>query len=189
MASGRRPGVAPRSTEGRFSSPDWPTRSSSLSSTRGNPLPVRALSLIAEANGMVLHLSGGGTAARQERVVELDGALFDSTDVIGDAHQLPFPADHFDLVVADELLRALPGTLGGSSSSSSEYSNPEDSVFVRTAFLQPLHEAPDHDFNAAKHGVETMVHRFETVSYVSDNFHPGLRVVLDCLRHRGCARS
>jgi GT2 family glycosyltransferase/glycosyltransferase involved in cell wall biosynthesis/SAM-dependent methyltransferase len=140
---------------------------------RGNPLPDRALSLIAAASGMVLHLSGGGTAAHHERVVELDGALFESTDVIGDAHQLPLPADHFDLVVAmnsfehyrdparvvEQLERVLkPGGL----------------VFVRTAFLQPLHGAPDHYFNATKHGVERWFHRFETVDlHVSDNFHPG----------------
>jgi SAM-dependent methyltransferase len=140
---------------------------------RGNPLPGRAHSLIAEASGMVLHLSGGGTAARQEDVIELDGALFDNTDVIGDAHQLPFPPDFFDLVIAmnsfehyrdpalvvEQLERVLkPGGL----------------VFVHTAFLQPLHEAPDHYFNATKHGVERWFHRFETVDlHVSDNFHPG----------------
>jgi GT2 family glycosyltransferase/SAM-dependent methyltransferase len=140
---------------------------------RGNPLPVRALSLIAEANGMVLHLSGGGTAAHQERVVELDGALFDRTDVVGDAHRLPFPADHFDLVVAMNSFEHYrdPGRV---VEQLERVLKPGGLVFVRTAFLQPLHEAPDHYFNATKHGVERWFHRFETVDlHVSDNFHPG----------------
>jgi glycosyltransferase involved in cell wall biosynthesis/SAM-dependent methyltransferase len=140
---------------------------------RGNPLPPRARSLIAETNGMVLHLSGGGTVAGGEHVIDLDGALFATTDAVGDAHQLPFPPGCFDLVVAmnafehyhdparviDQLRRVLaPGGL----------------VFVHTAFLQPVHEAPEHYFNATRHGVEHWFSAFETVDLrVSDNFHPG----------------
>jgi SAM-dependent methyltransferase len=140
---------------------------------RGNPLPPRARGLIAQTSGMVLHLSGGGTVAGGDHAIDLDGALFATTDVVGDAHQLPFPRGCFDLVVAmnafehyrdparviEQLRRVLA---------------PNGLVFVHTAFLQPVHEAPEHYFNATRHGVEQWFGAFETVDLrVSDNFHPG----------------
>jgi glycosyltransferase involved in cell wall biosynthesis/SAM-dependent methyltransferase len=139
----------------------------------GNPLPARAEQLIAQTTGMVLHLSGGGTRIGRDNVVEVDGALFGPTDVVGDAHHLPLADRVFDLavvmnafehyrepdVVVAELRRVLrPGGL----------------VFVHTAFLQPVHEAPHHYFNATRYGIEQWFGDFETLDLrVSDNFHPG----------------
>ncbi len=143
---------------------------------QGNPLPPRAGDLIAEASGMVLHLSGGGTSAGGNNVVSLDAAIFGPTDVVGDAHRLPFHDREFDLVVAmnafehyrepslvvGELCRVLrPGGL----------------VFLHTAFLQPLHEAPSHYFNCTRYGLEQWFDRFETLDLcVSDNLHPAYAI-------------
>jgi SAM-dependent methyltransferase len=139
----------------------------------GNPLPARARDLIAAAAGPILHLSGGGTAAGDERVVEADGAIFGPTDVVVDAHALPFGEATFDLVVAmnafehyrnpPEVVRQLRRVL-----------RPGGLVLVHTAFLQPLHEAPHHYFNVTRHGLAQWFEGFETVDLgVSDNFHPG----------------
>lgn len=138
----------------------------------GNPLPERARQLVATASGPVLHLSGGGTAAGHG-AVELDLDVYRPTDVVGDAHHLPFEDATFALVVAmnafehyrrpdrvaAEIRRVLrPGGL----------------VFVHTAFLQPVHEAPHHYFNATRWGVEAWFEAFESVDLgVSDNLHPG----------------
>jgi SAM-dependent methyltransferase len=140
---------------------------------RGNPLPDRARDLVAAAAGPILHLSGGGTAAGDERVVEADGAVFGPTHVVVDAHRLPFADATFDLVVAmnafehyrdpPQVVRQLHRVL-----------RPGGLVLVHTAFLQPLHEAPHHYFNVTRHGLAQWFARFETVDLrVSDNFHPG----------------
>jgi len=139
----------------------------------GNPLPARARDLVASTTGPVLHLSGGGTTAGDPRVVELDGALFGPTDVVGDAHHLPFDDDGFALVVvmnAFEHYRDPPQVVREIR----RVLRPGGLVFVHTAFLQPLHEAPRHYFNATRYGVAEWFAPFETLDLrVSENFHPG----------------
>ena len=47
-------------------------------------------------------------------------------------------------------------------------------VLIRTAFLQPLHEAPWHFYNCTRYGLEAWFDGFETETlHVSDNFHVG----------------
>ncbi len=139
----------------------------------GNPLPTRARDLVASADGPVLHLSGGGTSAGGGSVVEADGALFGPTDVVVDAHVLPFADATFTLVVAmnafehyrdpPEVVRQVRRVL-----------RPGGLVLVHTAFLQPVHEAPDHYFNVTRYGLERWFDGFTTVDLgVPDNLHPG----------------
>jgi GT2 family glycosyltransferase/glycosyltransferase involved in cell wall biosynthesis/SAM-dependent methyltransferase len=137
-----------------------------------NPLPEEALRLFDDSEGLVLNLSAGGTVTRHPRVVEVEYAIFRHTDVVADAHELPFVDEAFETVVcmnafehysdpsrvADEIWRVLkPGGL----------------LFLRTAFLQPMHEEPNHFYNCTKYGLEQWLRRFEIEDVrVSDNFHP-----------------
>ncbi len=138
-----------------------------------NPLPESALALIYSTTGPVLHLSAGGSAERFEHVVEAEAAIFRHTDLIADAHRLPFADQVFDAVLAlnafehyrdphraaQEILRVL---------------RPGGRVLIRTAFLQPLHEPPWHFYNCTRYGLEAWFQEFETEKlHVSDNFHPG----------------
>jgi SAM-dependent methyltransferase len=65
-----------------------------------NPLPATALSMIRNTPGPILHLSAGGSTERFEHVIELDAAVFRHTDLICDAHRLPFADRVFDAVIA-----------------------------------------------------------------------------------------
>jgi len=139
-----------------------------------NPLPKAALAIIHEAgDGLVLNLSAGGTADRFANVIEAEAAVFRHTDLLADAHRLPFIDGAFDAVivmnafehyrepkrVAQELFRVL---------------RPDGKLFVRTAFLQPLHEKPWHFYNCTRYGLEEWFKDFKTEQlHVSDNFSPG----------------
>lgn len=137
-----------------------------------NPLPTEALKLARSTKGWVLNLSGGGSQEKIENVVEVEYSLFRHTDVVADAHVLPFDDEVFDAAivmnafehyrepqkVAAELLRVL---------------KPGGRILVRTAFMQPLHERPWHFFNCTRYGLEQWFRDFEAERIrVSENFSP-----------------
>ncbi len=137
-----------------------------------NELPEPALDLIRRTSGLILNLSAGGSREKFDHVVEVEYAIFRHTDVVADAHVLPFDDGVFEAIVvmnafehyhdpskvAAELLRIL---------------KPDGRVFIRTAFMQPLHERPWHFFNCTRYGLAEWFKDFETEQlHVSDNFCP-----------------
>lgn len=137
-----------------------------------NRLAPAAAAVAAQADGPVLNLSAGGSKTKPPNVVELEYSIFRNTDVVGDAHQLPFAADTFAAcicmnafehyrdprAVAAEVLRVL---------------RPGGTFFMHTAGLQPLHEPPHHYFNATCFGVAEWLGAFEQLEIgVSANFNP-----------------
>ncbi len=137
-----------------------------------NELPAPALELIRGTDGLVLNLSAGGSRERAPNVVEVEYAIFRHTDLVADAHALPFDDESFSAIVvmnafehyrephkvAAELYRIL---------------KPGGQVLIRTAFLQPLHERPWHFFNCTRYGLAEWFKAFETeVLHVSENFCP-----------------
>lgn len=137
-----------------------------------NPLPKAALDLIEDTQGLVLNLSGGAASCSFDHVIEVEYSLFRTTDVAADAHRLPFRDAAFDSVVclnafehyreptivASEIRRVL---------------RPGGRLFIHTAFMQPLHEAPYHFFNCTRYGLEEWLRRFAIERiHVSNNLNP-----------------
>jgi SAM-dependent methyltransferase/glycosyltransferase involved in cell wall biosynthesis/uncharacterized protein YbaR (Trm112 family) len=137
-----------------------------------NELPDEALAIIRDTQGLVLNLSAGGSREKFDHVVEVEYAIFRHTDVVADAHSLPFDDECFDAIivmnafehyrepdkVAAELHRILK--TGGR-------------IHIRTAFLQPLHEKPWHFFNCTRYGLAEWFKVFEPERlHVSKNFCP-----------------
>jgi glycosyltransferase involved in cell wall biosynthesis/uncharacterized protein YbaR (Trm112 family) len=141
-----------------------------------NALPDSALALIHATRGQVLHLSAGGSVERFEHVIEAEAAIFRHTDLVADVHRLPFADAVFEAVIAlnafehyrdpkqaaREIMRVL---------------KPGGRVLIRTAFLQPQHEAPWHFYNCTRFGLEAWFENFETERLsVSENFHAGYSI-------------
>ena len=137
-----------------------------------HPLPEHLLQKIKATSGRVLNLSAGGSAEKLANVVEVEFALFRHTDIIADAHTLPFMDECFagiismnafehyhdpELVVA-ELMRVL---------------KPGGWLVVQTAFLQPEHEYPWHFYNTTSEGMKRWFSAFNLDELrVSENFNP-----------------
>ncbi len=139
-----------------------------------NPLGPEFEAILREGKDSVLNIGAGATATRYPNCVEFEHKIFRHTDVVGDAHQLPFRDGVFDRVFAFnvfehlrepkiaalEILRVLkPGAI----------------ATIHTAFLQALHEAPQHFYNATEFGAREWFSSFEIeVCHVSGNFGPGM---------------
>lgn len=137
-----------------------------------NELSEEAIQMCEQTSGLVLNLSAGGTAVHYPNVVELEYSIFRHTDVVGDVHSFPFQDEVFEAVVCmnafehyrepdlamEEIRRVL---------------KPGGRLYLRTAFLQPLHEAPHHYYNCTEFGLRQWMRNFNVDSVeVSDNFNP-----------------
>lgn len=141
---------------------------------QSNPMSDELVAWLSALEGYSLNIGAGASRNKIEKSIEMEYAIFSSTDVIGDAHRLPFKDNTFEAVVAmnvfehlhsphiaaNEILRVL---------------QPGGKLLIHTAFLQPLHEEPFHFYNATEHGVRQWFSRFDIdVVQVSDNFTPAL---------------
>jgi SAM-dependent methyltransferase len=122
----------------------------------------------------ILHIGAGGSPKRFPNCVEFEHKIFRHTDVVGDAHQLPFRDNVFDRVFALNVFEHLrdPKT---AAMEILRVLKPGGAVAIHTAFLQPLHEGPHHFYNATEFGVREWFTAFEIESCrVSGNFGPGM---------------
>jgi SAM-dependent methyltransferase/uncharacterized protein YbaR (Trm112 family) len=137
-----------------------------------NTLSKDITAKINDTAGLVLNLSAGGTPVKSDNTIEVEYSIFRHTDIVADAHNLPFKDSVFSGIVcmnafehyrkphlvAKELYRIL---------------KPNGWLLVHTAFIQPVHEAPYHFFNCTKYGLGEWFHDFQDVTIdVSANFNP-----------------
>ena len=139
-----------------------------------NPMGGDFEAILREGKEFVLHIGAGGTAARYKNCIELEHQIFCHTDVVGDAHQLPFCDNAFDRVFAFNVFEHLaePKRAAGEIL---RVLKPGGSVAIHTAFLQAVHEEPNHFFNATESGVREWFSAFAVDECrVSGNFGPGV---------------
>jgi uncharacterized protein YbaR (Trm112 family) len=142
-------------------------------SHQSNPLPSEVIDLLESTKGYSLNVGGGATPKRFERCVELEGAIFRHTTLIGDVTSLPLASDAFDVVVSLNLLEHVDDPVRATSEML-RVLRPGGLVFIHTAFLQPLHADPFHFYNATEQGVRRWFKQFTIEScIVSPNFQPG----------------
>ena len=137
-----------------------------------NQLSEKAMEFIESFDGLVLNLSAGGSISKSNNVIELEFSIFRNTDVVGDAHHLPFRDMVFDACVC---MNAFEHYKNPSKVFSEVHRvlKPGGELFLHTAGLQPLHEAPNHFYNVTRYGLEEWLKDFQSIQIeVSDNFNP-----------------
>lgn len=141
-------------------------------SHRSNQPPSDILDWLTWLDGYALNLGAGGTEVKLENTIELEYALFRHTDVVADAHQLPFGDAVFDAVVTFNTFEHLVNPVQAAAEIY-RVLKPGGRLVLHTAFLQPVHEAPYHFYNTTEYGLRHWFEAF-TVSkvIVSENFNP-----------------
>ena len=156
-----------------------------------NPIGPDFEQALREGKDFILHIGAGGSPARFPNCVELEHKIFRHTDVVGDAHQMPFADGVFDRVFALNVFEHLKDPKRAATEIF-RVLKPGGSVAIHTAFLQSLHEEPHHYYNATEWGVREWFSGFEIEAVnVTGNFGPGVMLaflmsnVLEAARHGG----
>lgn len=143
---------------------------------QSNPLGHEYENILREGKDFVLNIGAGSTATRYQNCIEFEHKIFRHTDVVGDAHRLPFRDNVFDRVFAFNVFEHLrdPKT---AAAEILRVLKPAGTVAIHTAFLQALHEEPFHFYNATEYGVREWFAPFEIERCeVSGNFSPAYAV-------------
>jgi len=137
-----------------------------------NPVSDGLQRFMRSFDGSVLFLGAGSTSFRADNVYELEYQRFRNTDIVGDALQLPLADGSMAAVIAMNVLEHLAEP-PRACAEIHRVLRPGGTVFIHTAFLQPLHEAPAHYYNATEFGVRRWFQQFTDVNVtVSGNFNP-----------------
>ncbi len=158
-----------------------------------NPIGPEFEALLQNGKDFILNLGAGGTAQRYPNCIELEHKIFRHTDVVGDAHHLPFRDSVFDRVFAFNVFEHLRDPRGAAAEIR-RVLKPGGSVAIHTAFLQALHEAPHHFYNATEFGVREWFSGFDIEAVeVTGNFGPGVMLaflmsnLLETMRQGGAS--
>lgn len=126
--------------------------------------------------GYVLAIGAGATYKKLPNCVELEYSIYKNTDVVCDAHHLPFREQVFQAVVAFNVFEHLydPPT---AAKEIFRVLKPGGKVVIHTAFMQPLHEEPVHYYNTTKYGLLKWFADFDIEAcQVSWNFNPAFTI-------------
>ncbi len=131
---------------------------------RGNPYsPVITRHLDQAApGGWILECGGGERRRCVPRHVNFEYLAFESADVLGDGHALPFCDDVFDLVVSQAVLEHLYHPFRAVEEMV-RVARPGGLIVAEAAFMQPLHAVPSHYFNVTPWGMAELFRGCETV--------------------------
>lgn len=127
-----------------------------------------------EGKDFILHIGAGGSPEPFPNCIEFEHKIFRHTDVVGDAHHLPFRDGIFDRVFALNVFEHLREPKIAAAEIF-RVLKPGGTVAIHTAFLQALHEEPHHYYNATEFGVRDWFSKFDIDAVnVTGNFGPGV---------------
>jgi len=137
-----------------------------------NQLSDEVINWLKGLNGYSLNIGAGSTKTKISHCVELEYSIHRNTDIVSDAHCLPFKDEVFDAVVSFNTFEHLHNPFSAAKEIF-RVLKPGGKLILRTAFLQPLHEEPVHYYNATKYGVLNWFSELDIETcQVSENFNP-----------------
>ena len=139
-----------------------------------NPIGPDFEEILRKGDGVILHIGAGATPQKYPTCIEFEYKIFKHTDVVGDAHQLPFRDGSFDRVFAFNVFEHLREP-ARAAAEVARVLKPGGTVSIHTAFLQAVHEEPAHFYNTTEYGLRRWFAEFEIEKLsVSPNFSPGM---------------
>lgn len=131
-------------------------------------------------DGFTLNIGAGATRFKLPTCLELEYAVFRNTDVVGDAHRLPFASNAFDAILTLNTFEHLSDP-ELAASEVRRVLRPGGQVLLQTAFLQPLHEPPYHFYNTTEFGLRRWFRDFDIDRcFVPDNMNPAYPLAWQC---------
>jgi SAM-dependent methyltransferase len=156
-----------------------------------NPIGAAFEEILRKGDGIILHIGAGATSRKYPTCIEFEHKIFKHTDVVGDAHQLPFRDGSFDRVFAFNVFEHLREP-ARAAAEVARVLKPGGTVAIHTAFLQAVHEEPAHFYNTTEYGLRRWFAGFEIEKLsVTPNFSPGIMLaylmssVVNVLRESG----
>jgi uncharacterized protein YbaR (Trm112 family) len=138
------------------------------------PIGADFEAILRQGGEFVLHIGAGATAQKYPNCIEFEHQIFQHTDVVGDADQLPFRDASFDRVFAFNVFEHLREPRRAAAEIA-RVLKPAGLVAIHSAFLQPLHEEPAHFFNATEYGLREWFANFQIEELsVTPNLSPGV---------------
>lgn len=139
-----------------------------------NPIGADFEAILQKADELILHIGAGATAQKYANCIEFEHKIFKHTDVVGDAHQLPFRDGSFDRVFAFNVFEHLREP-ARAAAEVARVLKPGGMVAIHTAFLQAVHEEPAHFYNTTEYGLRRWFADFQIEKLsVTPNFSPGI---------------
>jgi SAM-dependent methyltransferase len=139
-----------------------------------NPIGADFEETLRKGDGVILHIGAGATPHKYPTCIEFEHKIFKHTDVVGDAHQLPFRDESFDRAFAFNVFEHLREP-ARAAAEVARVLKPGGTVAIHTAFLQAVHEEPAHFYNTTEYGLRRWFAEFEIEKLsVSPNFSPGM---------------
>jgi SAM-dependent methyltransferase len=117
-----------------------------------NPIGEDVLAWLTTLDGYSLNLGAGATDYQIQNCVEVEYSIFRNTDVVADAHRLPFADGVFEAVVTFNTFEHLYDP-SRAARELHRILKPGGRLLLQTASLQPLHEEPHHYYNTAESGL------------------------------------
>ncbi len=124
-------------------------------------LPQHAVELARSTEDFVLHLNAGWARIGLENVITVDSAIYPNTDIVADAHNLPFDDESLGAVILCSGLHQF----SNSSRVIAEIRRVlkvRGQIFIQTPFLQADDRSSPHFFHATRSGLETWMKGFQT---------------------------
>ena len=139
-----------------------------------NPIGADFEEILRKGDGVILHIGAGATPQKYPTCIEFEHKIFKHTDVVGDAHHLPFRDGSFDRVFAFNVFEHLREP-ARAADEVARVLKPGGTVAIHTAFLQAVHEEPAHFYNTTEYGLRRWFADFEIEKLsVTPNFSPGI---------------